>query len=468
MTERPRVRFAPSPTGYVHVGSAWTALFNWLFARGRGGTFVLRIEDTDEQRNREEWVEAICSGLTWLGLDWDEGPYRQSERRQLYDGALAKLVAAGAVYWCDCTREAIEARTGPKSGYDGWCRDRGLGAGPGRALRLRVPRSGVTSFDDVIRGRITVANEAIEDFVVAKSSGAPLFLLANVVDDIEMRITHVIRAEDHLTNTSKAVLLWDALDAGPLPAFAHLPLLVNERRQKLSKRRDDVALEWYRDQGYLPAAVCNYLALLGWSPEDGREVLRLEDLVAEFRLAAVGHSPAFFDVVKLTHLDGVYIRAMPVEEFVEACRPWLDSGPWLPEDLDQGAFARMAPLVQERVSTLAEVPGWVDFLFVDEPAIDRASWDKSVVNNPDAEQMMQAAVGEYSTCRWEADELHRVTAEVGQRLGLKLARAQAPIRVAVTGRTVGPPLFESLEVLGRKRTVDRLTSALARLRGERT
>ncbi|PZS24116.1 MAG: glutamate--tRNA ligase [Acidimicrobiales bacterium] len=466
MTEGPRVRFAPSPTGYVHVGSAWTALFNWLFARGQGGTFVLRIEDTDEQRNREEWVEGICSGLTWLGLDWDEGPYRQSERRSLYDEALATLLAAGAVYWCDCTREAVEARSGPRPGYDGWCRDRGLEPGPGRALRLRVPRPGVTSFDDVIRGRITVANEALDDFVVAKSSGAPLFLLANVVDDMAMGITHVIRAEDHLTNTSKAVLLWTALGGGPLPVFAHLPLLVNERRQKLSKRRDDVALEWYRDQGYLPGALLNYLALLGWGPEDGREVLSLEELVGEFRLSAVGHSPAYFDVVKLTHLNGVYIRALPVGEFVDACRPWLASGPWPPEAFDQGAFDRMAPLVQERVSTLGEVPAWVDFLFLAQPVIDKASWDKAVVNNPHAGQVLDASLDRYGVCLWEAQELHRVTLELGERLGLKLARTQAPIRVAVTGRSVGPPLFESLEVLGRDRTAARLTAALIRLRAE--
>ncbi len=441
-------------------------MFNWLFARGQGGTFVLRIEDTDEQRNREEWVEGICSGLTWLGLDWDEGPYRQSERRSLYDEALARLLAAGAVYWCDCTREAVEARSGARPGYDGWCRDRGLGPGPGRALRLRVPRPGVTSFEDVIRGTVTVANQALDDFVVAKSSGAPLFLLANVVDDMDMGITHVIRAEDHLTNTSKAVLLWAALGGGPLPAFAHLPLLVNDRRQKLSKRRDDVALEWYRDQGYLPGALLNYLALLGWGPEDGREVLSLEELVGEFRLTAVGHSPAFFDVVKLTHLNGVYIRAMPVGEFVDACRPWLARGPWLPGAFDQAAFDRMAPLVQERVSTLGEVPGWVDFLFLGQPVIDKASWDKAVASNSNAEKILESALDRYGTCRWEAQELHQVTLELGEGLGLKLARTQAPVRVAVTGRSVGPPLFESLEVLGRERTADRLTAALVRLRGE--
>ncbi|MGH9206578.1 MAG: glutamate--tRNA ligase, partial [Acidimicrobiales bacterium] len=244
------MRFAPSPTGFFHVGGARTALFNWVFARQSGGSFVLRIEDTDEERNKEEWVQGICSALTWLGLDWDEGPFRQSQRTALYGKAVDALLGAGKVYWCDCTREVLEARKPSHAppGYDGFCRGRGLGPGPGRAMRFAVPQEGTTIVEDLVRGEVVFDNSSIEDFVLVKSSGAPLFVLANVVDDIDMTISHVIRGEDLLPNTPKAILVWKALaDARdenyPLPVFAHLPMLVNERRQKLSKRRDPVAVE---------------------------------------------------------------------------------------------------------------------------------------------------------------------------------------------------------------------------------
>lgn len=462
----PRVRFAPSPTGYFHVGGARTALYNWLFARHHEGVFILRIEDTDLERNREEWVEGIYSAMAWLGLDWDEGPYRQSERAAEHTAAAERLFAGGLAYYCDCSREEVEARTGHAAtpGYDSYCADRGLGPGAGRALRFRAPDGGTTVVRDVVRGDVVFENSTIDDFVIVKSSGQPLFHLANVVDDIDMAITHVMRGEEHLPNTPKAILLWEALGGGEPPLFAHLPILVNERRQKLSKRRDPVALEDYRAKGYLADAMRNYLVLLGWGPADGREILTVEEMIAEFRLEDVNNSPAFFDVVKLTHFNGEYIRAMPSTRFIEACGPWLALGPWPPERYQPGVFERLAPLVQERVSVLSEVPAMVDFCFLDEPLTDEASWDRGVARNPASAALLAGVAEGLGTVLWTATDIRAVIETVGENHGLKLAKAQAPVRVAVTGRTVGPPLFESLEVLGRDRTVTRLQAALVRLR----
>ena len=463
MTTGPRVRFAPSPTGFLHVGGACMAQFNWIFARGRNGTFILRIEDTDAERNREEWVNGILDALRWLGLDWDEGPYRQSQRTHLYAEAAEKLLAARRAYWCDCTRESIEARTAGNTtpGYDRYCRTRGLGPGPGRALRFAVPLDGETVVHDVVRGTPSFQNATVEDFVLVRSNGAPVFILANVVDDVDMRITHVIRGEEHLPNTPKALLLWSALaPEQPPPVFAHLPLLVNERRQKLSKRRDPVALEGYRDAGYLPEAMRNYLMLLGWAPADGREIVSTDEAIAEFRLEDLGNSPAFFDTKKLDHVNATYIRALPVAEFAARAHPWLEQQ----KGFDADVFARIAPAVQERVRTLGEVPGMVDFLFTDEIAIDADSWERAVIAlGPTATVVLDGALAAYADCAWEPEALHRITGEIADAAGLKLNRAHGPIRVAVTGRSVGPPLFESLAVLGRDRTLARLRAARARL-----
>jgi glutamyl-tRNA synthetase len=465
---RPRVRFAPSPTGYFHVGSARTALFNWLFARQTGGTFVLRIEDTDVERNREEWEAGILSAMAWLGMTSDEGPYRQSERSGRHQDAVDRLWSSGALYACDCRREDVQVRTKdhPTPGYDGWCRTRALPR-PGNALRFCVPDEGVTVVHDLVRGDVTFPHAAIEDFVVVKSSGHPLFILANVVDDIDMAITHVIRGEDLLPSTPKGLLLWAALE-GPdasVPQFAHLPMLVNEKRQKLSKRRDPVAIELYREEGYLAGAMRNYLALLGWSHPEGREIMPLDELIDRFRLEDVNNSPAFFDVQKLRHVNAEYLRAMAVPEFVAAAEPWLapTRAPWRAGDFDAAAFARLAPLVQERVSVLGEVPGMVDFVFLPEPILDDRSWREATKDAEAAAGVLGAALDAFGSCPWQAADLHAATTAVAEAAGHKLARAQAPIRVAVTGRSVGPPLFESLEVLGREKVLARLTAALARL-----
>ncbi|MHB8295658.1 MAG: glutamate--tRNA ligase [Acidimicrobiales bacterium] len=473
MTSPVRVRFAPSPTGYLHVGGARTALFNWLFARRAGGAFVLRIEDTDTARGSEDWVAGILSALTWLGLTWDEGPYRQSERLEHYSEAAAKLAASGNAYYCDCTPESIQARrdgaAGPP-GYDSFCRDRGLGPGPGRALRFATPEEGETVVDDVVRGRVVFQNSSIEDFVLAKPSGAPLFVLANAVDDAEMGITHVIRGEEHLPNTPKVLLIgsalgYGALGPGPPPVFAHLGLLVNERRQKLSKRRDPVALEGYREAGYLPEAMVNYLATLGWSPPGVDEVAGVGEMVGGFAIDQVNGSPAFFDVRKLDHFNGMYIRAMTTQAFVEAARPWLEAAPWAAR-YDEATFERLAPLVQERVTRLSEVPAMVDFAFLESPEVDEGSWAKAMRPPERALELLGSVIEAFSALPEElfvGPQLHETTREIGERLGLKLSRAQAPVRVAVTGRSVGPPLFESMEVLGKPEVLARLAAAAGML-----
>lgn len=476
--DAPRVRFAPSPTGMFHVGSARSSLFNWLVARRHGGAFLLRIEDTDTERNREDWVEVILDSLTWLGLDLDEPPVRQSEFAAAHADAATRLFEAGRLYACDCTRDAIDERlkgTG-RTGYDGFCRERGLPRGAGAVLRFPVPGEGETVVHDMIRGDVVFRNETIEDFAVVRSNGMALFSLANLVDDRSMRITHVIRGEEHLANTPKQLLLGAALDevegvVTEVPAFAHLPLLVNERRQKLSKRRDPVAVERYRDQGYLPAAMVNFLGLLGWSPRGDAEKVPVETMIEQFALEDVTHSPAFFDVAKLTHLNGEYIRELSPEAFVEACRPWVAprvgewaptdrQPPWAPERFDEPRFRAIAPLVQERVATLGEVPAMVDFLFLADPPRDPSAFESAIRGQPDARRILADALAAYETSDFDAPTLHAVLVDVGSRFGLALRRAQAPVRVAITGRTVGPPLFESMVLLGRDEVARRLALAL--------
>jgi glutamyl-tRNA synthetase len=480
-----RVRFAPSPTGYFHVGSARTALFNWLVARRSGGTFVLRIEDTDAERNREEWVDGILTAMHWLGMDPDEGPYRQSQRGDRYQQAVDALWDAGMLFACGCTHDEVTARNKAAGiltpGYDGHCRHLALPRGEGRALRFVTPDDGVTVVPDVIRGDVEFPCAAMDDFVAVKGNGAVLFVLANVVDDIDMAITHVIRGEDLLPTTPKGILMWDALAAlgwttdgtvgepgaptPPIPVFAHLPMLVNEARKKLSKRKDPVAVESYREQGYLADAFVNYLGLLGWSPPNDRsEIFTRAQMVEWFELADVNHSPAFFDVAKLTHMNGEYIRMLSTEAFVEACLPWLtgDATPWPAAGFDRAVFEAMAPVVQERVAVLGEVPAMVDFLFLDAPEFDADAWAKLMAGDDGASAILVAAIDAYTALGpdWTADALHVTTSAVAESVGRKLGKAQAPIRIAVTGRRVGPPLFEALEVLGRERTLDRLRTAL--------
>ena len=453
-----------------HVGGARSALQNWIYTKQHDGVFVLRIEDTDIARNRPEWTEGILSALDWIGIERGsyEGPYFQSSYADDHAAAATRLYGEGRAYYCDCTREDVIARTGNKyTGYDGFCRDRGLGPGEGRALRFRTPDEGETVVVDLVRDKPTFENRLIEDFVIARSDGSPLFLLANVVDDMSMGITHVIRAEEHLPNTPKQQMLWEALGATP-PVWAHVPVIVNEKRQKLSKRRDKVALEAYRDEGYLAAAMRNYLMLLGWAPSGDREIVPWSVIEDEFRLEDVNHAPAFFDVKKLRAFNGEYIRALSAEDFAAVCAPWLagtatiPAPPWRPEAFDPAVFAAVAPLAQTRIAVLSEIVDYVDFFFLDEPVRDEASWAKAM--KPGAGELLEAAAEAFGALdQWAAEPLRAALEEVGLARDLKLGKAQAPVRVAITGRSVGLPLFESIEVLGRERTLARLASARAEL-----
>ncbi|WP_232248166.1 glutamate--tRNA ligase [Streptacidiphilus rugosus] len=450
-----------------HVGGARSALYNWAVARQTGGVFVLRIEDTDAARNKPEWIDGIINALAAIGIHKDdptfEGPYFQSQQADRHREAAAQLRDAGRAYYCDCTREQLAERTGSEHlGYDGFCRERGLAYAEGRALRFRTPDEGETVVKDVVRGDTSFPNKAIEDFVVARGDGSPVFLLANVVDDLDEKITEVIRGEEHLSNTPKQQLLWEALGATP-PVWAHLSVIVNEKRQKLSKRRDKVALEDYLTEGFLPDAMVNYLMLLGWAPGDDEEILPFAELERRFRIEDVNTSPAFFDIKKLTAFNGEYIRALSPADFVAACAPYLAApyANWAPERFDQALFETVAPLAQTRLAVLSEITANVDFLFLDQPVEDEASWSKAM--KPGAAEILRDARTAFEAAEWAAEPLKETLLAVGEQHGLKLGKAQAPVRVAVTGRTVGLPLFESLELLGRDRVLARLDAAIAKL-----
>src|SRR6185437_2845782 len=341
----------------------------------------------------------------------------------------------------------------------------GLGPREGRAMRFRTPDEGTTVVDDLVRGKTSFENSTLEDFVLVRANGSVLFLLANVVDDMTQGITLVARAEEHLSNTPKQQLLWAALGHEP-PAWAHLSILVNEKRQKLSKRRDThVSVEDFRDEGYLPEAMRNYLMLLGWAPRGDREIVSWDTIVEEFRLEDVNPSPAFFDVKKLRAFNGEYIRALAADDFARACQPWLESpaASWPADRFDPAVFAALAPLAQTRVSLLSEITAMVDFAFLAEPAIDDASWAKAM--KEPAEAILADAQTAYEVTPWQAGELRARLEEIGTSYGMSLGKTQAPVRVAVTGRTVGLPLFESLEVLGREQTLLRIQRARERLAG---
>ncbi|NDD61789.1 MAG: glutamate--tRNA ligase [Actinobacteria bacterium] len=423
----PRYRFAPSPTGYFHVGGARTALYNWILALQNDGVFVLRIEDTDESRNQPQWTQGIIDALAWIGINGSdphfEGPYFQSAYAAAHTAAAQKLFESGHAYYCDLTSEQIQerAKAAGKPGYDGYSRDRGLSAGPGRVLRFKVP-TGVTVVHDEVRGEVSFDNSTIEDFVLLRGNGSPVFIHANVVDDIAMGITNVVRAE-----------------------------------------------------GVVADAMVNYLMTLGWAPTGDTEIVDFAQIVADFRLASVNHSSAFFDVKKLGAFNGEYLRKMSTDEFIAACEPWLSGTapsvpgvevtptmtPWPTERFDRAVFARVAPLVQTRVSLLSEVPAMVDFFFLADPAIDTAAFDKAF-SAEWARPALRSMREQLGSVEWSVEAVKSAVEAVGASFDVKLGKLQAPLRVATTGRSVGPPLFESLEVLGRDETLRRIDAALTR------
>ena len=443
-----RVRFAPSPTGFLHVGSARTALFNWLHARSVGGTFVLRIEDTDAERNRSDLTDSLLAELEWLGLDWDEGPYFQSERRDRHREGVEDLLGRGLAYLCDTENSEVP----------------GSVLADGLAVRFRMPEGGTMTFEDIVRGEVSFATDDLEDFVIWRSNGSPMFLLANAVDDADMGITHAIRGEDLLSGVPKVLLLLDAMGV-PRPTYAHLPLLVNEQRKKLSKRRDDVSIGDYRERGYLPEAMVNYMALLGWGPPDDVEIRPLDEIVDLFRIQDVNKAAAFFDLKKLEHVNATHLRALDRADFIDRVAPWVgDDAPWPPERFDAGLFSVMVDLVQEKLRTLGDITKFVDFLFLEDPVDDPESWEKAMVKAPLAAEMLDGAAAVLAGCAWKTGSVQAAVGEVGKSLGLKLGKAQAPVRVAVTGRTVGPPLFETMaECMDRDEVLRRIARARARL-----
>ena len=433
---------------------------------------VLRVEDTDAALKTQEYVDAIIEPLQWLGLDWDSGPHFQSERRDLHSDAIEQLVADGSAYYCDLTRAEIEERcaeAGLPAGYHGWSRERNVKDGPGVVVRFRCPDDGATVVDDIVRGRVSFPNESLEDFVIRRGDGSPTFHLANAVDDHDMGITHVVRGEDLLNTTPRVQLIWQALGFGTLPHYAHLPLLVNAKRQKLSKRRDDVALDNYRRRGYLPEAMVNYLALLGWGPPDEVEIRPLEEIVALFDLDAVKPAPAFFDPARLDHMNSVYIKALSTDQFAERAEPFLTGAdaPWPPEQYDRGIVRALAGELQQRIAHLDEAAGWIDWILCPDVTYDEKAWHKSIVKGRAAAEVLEAVVSQLadddfsSAERLEAiimgvgDEL---TASIGQRV-----RSQPPVRVALTGTAAGLPLWEPMRLLGKDQTLSRLRKAMSRL-----
>ena len=443
-----RVRFAPSPTGYLHVGSARTALFNWLYARSTGGEFLLRIEDTDGERNRPELTDALLSELEWLGLDWDEKPVFQSSRLDRHRAVVEDLLARDMAYLCDADNNEVD----------------GTSIVSGLAVRFRMPENDVIAFHDIVRGEVSFATSDLEDFVIWRSNETPMFLLANAIDDADMGITHAIRGEDLLSGVPKVLLLLDALGVQH-PTYAHLPLLVNQQRKKLSKRRDDVSVGDYRNRGYLSEAVVNYLALLGWGAPDDKEIRPLEEIVNLFNIQDVNKAAAFFDIQKLDHINATYLRALSIEEFSDRVSPWVNElAPWPSERFDSKLFSVMVPLIQEKLRTFSDAQRFVDFLFLEEPVYDEESWKKTMTDSALAEKVLEGAAAVFAECTWETEVLKNSLSAVGSSVDLKLGKAQAPVRVAVTGRTVGPPLFETMaECMERQEVLRRINLALARL-----
>ncbi len=450
-----RVRFSPAPTGFLHVGSARSALFNWLYARKTSGTFILRIEDTDADRSRPELIENIRDSLRWLGLDWDE-EYRQSERFDHYLAVVEGFLERGQAYYCDCSQDQVRARVGENAGYDSHCRDRNVSKpadGDGRVVvRFRTPHEGVTGWDDLIRGRVEFENSVIEDFVIVRSNGVPMFHLANAYDDFDMGITHVIRGEDLVNTVPRVLLLLDALGAIEPPYYAHLPLIVNEQRKKLSKRRDDVSVSDYTDRGYLPEAMRNYLVTLGWGAKDDIEIRPIDEIIERFDLADINRAPAFFDIRKLDHFNGEYIRMLDLEAFIDESRPF--AGP-----VDDKLYRRLAPFVQERVRRYDEIPALIAWVVGEPPEPDEKDWRK-VMGRDDVPKVLDLVLERLVTVAWEPEALAETVLGAGEALGTK---SQLPVRMAVTGRRSGLPLFEPMAELDRSIVLERIRKARGRL-----
>lgn len=484
MTDTVRVRFAPSPTGALHVGGARTAIYNWAFARRTGGTFVLRIDDTDAERSTPENTAQILRSLQWLGLDWDEGPnvggalgpYFQTQRSASYSAALERMKLNGAAYPCFCTPEELEAkraagRAGEAiTGYDRTCRRMDpdasaarIAAGEPHVWRLKVPEDrGDIIVDDAVRGETVFPASAMDDFVLVRSDGSPTYNFATVVDDAEMEITHVIRGDDHLSNTPRQVLVFEALGHS-VPRFAHLSMIWGADGKKLSKRHGATSVEAFREDGYLPEALLNYLALLGWSLDGETTVFAADVLTQNFSLDRISKNPAIFDFEKLDWLNGVYIREMSPADFAARMLPWLiDAGLTTAEAYSPRHewFDQLAPLVSERVKRMSEVAPIVAFLFADNVDIDPAAAAKGLAS-PEAASALGAVIDVLrSLTEWDHAAIESALRTVPESLDIKPKVVFQSVRVAVTGSLVSLPLFESIALLGKDRTIRRLEVAL--------
>jgi len=486
MNKPVRVRFAPSPTGYPHVGNIRTALFNWLFARHHGGSFIVRIEDTDVTRKVKGAVKAILDGLRWLGLDWDEGPevggkyapYIQSQRLEIYRELAERLVAQGDAYYCYCSPQRLEEMRAEQikckqpPGYDRYCRNlsqeeraKKEAEGITPVVRFKTPLEGQTRFNDLIYGDVVFENNTIDDFVLLKSDGYPTYHLANVVDDHAMEISHVIRAEEWISSTPRHLLLYRAFGFEP-PQFIHHPMILGPDRAKLSKRHGAVSILEYREQGYLPEAMVNFLALLGWSLDDRTEIISRQELIDNFSLERIGKTGAIFNRGKLDWMNGVYIRSLTADEFFEAVEPYLmtdiSAGKAL---ISSEEYVRdILPLVQERARTLAEVTELAQFFFVDELDYEPSLLIGENMNHQSAIQALTVAKQRLSQVQaFDANSLEGVLRPLAVELGLKTGQLFGTLRVAVTGRTAAPPLFQTMAVLGKERCLKRIEAALQRL-----
>src|SRR6476620_7810751 len=463
-----KVRFAPSPTGYLHIGGVRTALFNWLVARREKGTFLLRIEDTDQGRSTDEAIQAILEWMRWVGLDWDEGPFRQTDRMALYRERALQLLEREQAYWCICSAEELDARRqeaqakGAQQKYDGRCREKGIRNPTGEAaLRFLAPQTGQTVVDDLIKGRIVFNNMVLDDLIILRSNGYPTYNFSVVVDDALMRITHVVRGDDHLTNTPRQVPMFQALGF-PVPQFGHLPMILGADKARLSKRHGVTSVIAYKDMGYLPEALVNYLARLGWSHGD-QELFSRSELIEKFNWKNVQTSAAIFNPDKLLWMNAEYIKTSPPEAVARTLMPLLEQASLLDpgHPVPQEWLVQLVVLVRERAKTLVDMVQWVKPYFGEAVVWEEEAATKFLTpaNAPVLRKLLErfVSLSGFSKQAWE-EQFKRLVEEEGMKMG-QLAQ---PVRVALTGRTASPGLFDVMEVLGRERTLSRLQQSLAR------
>jgi glutamyl-tRNA synthetase len=454
-------RFPPSPTGYLHIGGARTALFNWLFARQQRGKFILRIEDTDKERSTDEATRAIVDSLEWLGIDWDEGPYFQSQRYPIYQDMVGRLLSSGKAYYCHCSPEELEARRkaakalGLKPKYDGKCRDRGLGPAPNAVVRLKSPQTGKTVFHDLVKGSISFQNEELDDLVLWRSDGSPTYHLAVVVDDITMGITYVIRGDDHVNNTPRQILIYQALEE-PLPQYAHVPMILGPDRTRLSKRHGATSVLAYRELGYLPHALLNALARVGWSYGD-QEKFTVQELIEKFSLENVGKSAGIFNPEKLLDLNARYIRESDSKDLAEALIPFLERLGF--KDLDRTKVTGAAETLRMRSKTLVDMAESARFYFEEDLKYDEKA-DRKFLKPEIAPLMLETRIRIENMSEFTQEDLESLFLSILNEKKIKLGDIAQPLRVALTGTSVSPGLFEVMEVLGREEALWRIDRAL--------